>query len=191
MLLTVILIQYKTPSSLASFKSRLVLPFWYWLTQDVPEKRPLNGFSSSSSFEMVPQSDSRAFTQQDALYSNHTAWLSRHTQPVIKIFSTSCICIDSSSSHSSSQSYSLAQQTHSDCDNDIQHIMHMHSQLTQQHVSACLDPLTSESDNSPATNQRQPDTITNQSATALPLIYACNMCCCVMSFEHGSMPFGL
>ena len=23
----------KTPSSLASFKSRLLLPFWYWLTQ--------------------------------------------------------------------------------------------------------------------------------------------------------------
>jgi len=30
------------PSSLASFKSRLVLPFWYWLTLVVPEKRPLN-----------------------------------------------------------------------------------------------------------------------------------------------------
>ena len=24
-------------------KSRLVLPFWYWLTQVVPEKGPLNG----------------------------------------------------------------------------------------------------------------------------------------------------
>jgi len=32
-----------TPSSLASFKSRLVLPFWYWLTQAVLEKRLLNG----------------------------------------------------------------------------------------------------------------------------------------------------
>ena len=32
----------KTPSSLASFKSRLVLPFWYWLTQVVLENRPLN-----------------------------------------------------------------------------------------------------------------------------------------------------
>ena len=31
------------PSSLASFKSRLVLPFWYRLTQVVLEKRPLNG----------------------------------------------------------------------------------------------------------------------------------------------------
>ena len=30
----------KTPSSLASFKSRLVLPFWYRLTQVVLEKRP-------------------------------------------------------------------------------------------------------------------------------------------------------
>ena len=38
----------KTPSSLASFKSRLVLPFWHWLTQIVQEKRPLNGCSSSS-----------------------------------------------------------------------------------------------------------------------------------------------
>ena len=26
-----------------SSKSRLVLPFWYWLTQRVPEKGPLNG----------------------------------------------------------------------------------------------------------------------------------------------------
>jgi len=39
----------KTPSSLPSFKSRLVLPFWYWLTQVVLEKRLLNGCSSSSS----------------------------------------------------------------------------------------------------------------------------------------------
>jgi len=39
----------KTPSSLASFKPRLVLPFWYWFTQVVLEKRLLNGYSSSSS----------------------------------------------------------------------------------------------------------------------------------------------
>ena len=31
----------KTPSSLASFKSRLVLPLWYWLTQVVLEKRTI------------------------------------------------------------------------------------------------------------------------------------------------------
>jgi len=35
----------KTPSSLASFKSTLVLPFWYRLTQVVLENRPLNGCS--------------------------------------------------------------------------------------------------------------------------------------------------
>ena len=29
--------------SLASVKSRLVLPFWYWLTWVFPEKGPLNG----------------------------------------------------------------------------------------------------------------------------------------------------
>ena len=33
----------KTPTSLASFKSRLVLPFWYRLTQVVLENRPLTG----------------------------------------------------------------------------------------------------------------------------------------------------
>jgi len=37
------------PSSLASFKSRLVLPFWYQLTQVVLERRALNGCSSSCS----------------------------------------------------------------------------------------------------------------------------------------------
>ena len=37
----------KTPSSLASFKSRLVLPFWYWLTQLILERRPLSGCNSS------------------------------------------------------------------------------------------------------------------------------------------------
>ena len=30
------------PLSLASVKSRLVLPFWYWLTWVVPDKGPLN-----------------------------------------------------------------------------------------------------------------------------------------------------
>jgi len=37
----------KTPSSLALFKSRLVLPFWYRLSQVVLEKRLLNGCSIS------------------------------------------------------------------------------------------------------------------------------------------------
>ena len=30
--------------SLASVKSRLVLPFWYWLTRVIPDKGPLNGY---------------------------------------------------------------------------------------------------------------------------------------------------
>ena len=37
----------QTPSFLASFKSTLVLPFRYWLTQVVLEKRLLNGCNSS------------------------------------------------------------------------------------------------------------------------------------------------
>jgi len=42
------LMPLSSPSSLASFKSRLVLSFWYRLTQVVLEKRLLNGCSSSS-----------------------------------------------------------------------------------------------------------------------------------------------
>ena len=38
----------QTPSSFASFKSTLVLPFCYRLTQVVLDKRPLNGCSSLS-----------------------------------------------------------------------------------------------------------------------------------------------
>jgi len=34
----------KTPSTLDSFKSRLVLPFWYRLTWVVPDKGPLNWY---------------------------------------------------------------------------------------------------------------------------------------------------
>jgi len=37
----------KTPSSLASFKSRVVLLIWYRLTQVVLERSPLNGCGSS------------------------------------------------------------------------------------------------------------------------------------------------
>ena len=36
----------QTPLSLASFKPRLILLFWYRHTQVVLEKRPLNGCSS-------------------------------------------------------------------------------------------------------------------------------------------------
>ena len=39
-------VQSQNPSSLASYKSILVLPFWYRLTQVVREKRVLNGCSN-------------------------------------------------------------------------------------------------------------------------------------------------
>ena len=39
------LLHPKTPSPFASFKSRLVLLFWYRLTRVVLEKRPVNGCS--------------------------------------------------------------------------------------------------------------------------------------------------
>ena len=47
----------KTPSSLASFKSRLVLPFWYRLTRVVLEKKPLDGCS----IVVVQQQQQRPF----------------------------------------------------------------------------------------------------------------------------------
>jgi len=39
----------QVPSSLATFKSRLVLPFWYQFIQIALEKKPLNGRSNSNS----------------------------------------------------------------------------------------------------------------------------------------------
>ena len=45
----------RTPESLASFKSRLVLPFCYWLTQVVLGKRPWNGCSSSGGGDLCQQ----------------------------------------------------------------------------------------------------------------------------------------
>jgi len=43
----------ETPSYLASFKFRLVLSFWYRLTQVVLEKRALNGCRSSMKNELL------------------------------------------------------------------------------------------------------------------------------------------
>jgi len=43
--------------SLASVKSRLVLPFWYWLTWVVLEKGPLNGSVCVLLVPNVPQSN--------------------------------------------------------------------------------------------------------------------------------------
>jgi len=53
----------KTQSSLVSFKSRLVLPNRYRLTQVVLEKRPLNGCSSSNSGSSVSSSSNNHSTK--------------------------------------------------------------------------------------------------------------------------------
>jgi len=74
----------KTPSSLASFKSRLVLPFWYQLTQVVLKKRRLNGCSSSSLavlclwyiFAMVLLASVEFVKRQRDITSSLAAWLS-------------------------------------------------------------------------------------------------------------------
>ena len=61
----VLLMPLPSPSSLASFKSRVVLPFWYRLTQVTMEKRSLNG-SSSSSFSLC--------LAPDACSKRHHQW---------------------------------------------------------------------------------------------------------------------
>ena len=58
----------KTPLSLASFKSKLVVPLWYRLTQVVLEKRPLNGCSSSSS----SSSSSRLLVSHCFIHTAHS-----------------------------------------------------------------------------------------------------------------------
>ena len=44
---------YGPADAAASFKSRLILPLWYRLTQVIQEKRQLNGCSSSSNEQSV------------------------------------------------------------------------------------------------------------------------------------------
>jgi len=64
--------------SLASEKSRLVLPFWYRLTQVVLEKRPLNDCSSSSSscmcLEIVINTHTHTHTRLTARFPGLSRW---------------------------------------------------------------------------------------------------------------------
>jgi len=72
----------QTPSPLASFKSRLVLPFPYRLTQVVLEKRPLNGesieglcSSSSCRIHKVPRQDTdKNMVISDSQYATDSHW---------------------------------------------------------------------------------------------------------------------
>ena len=75
----------KTPSCLASFKSRLVLHFWYPITQAVLEKRPLSGSSSSSSHN---QTTSCIDTATDCFFS----WLFCVPKVLTLIVSSLSVC---------------------------------------------------------------------------------------------------
>jgi len=48
--------------SLASVKSRLVLPFWYWLTRVVLEKGPLNGCVCVPWLDIIQSNNTTATT---------------------------------------------------------------------------------------------------------------------------------
>jgi len=41
------------PLTVSSFSKIQILPFWYWLTRVVPEKRPLNGCVCTVSYFVV------------------------------------------------------------------------------------------------------------------------------------------
>ena len=61
--------------SLASVKSRLVLPFWYWLTWVVPEKGLLNVCSSScSSSSSSSSSSNTSFNAADIFFTCAMLW---------------------------------------------------------------------------------------------------------------------
>ena len=79
----------KTPPCLASFKSRLVLTFWYRLTNVVVEKRPLNGRSSSSSSMVVITDQSERSCTSRYLC---TAYLRAELASVIDRLGTGCVC---------------------------------------------------------------------------------------------------
>jgi len=64
------------PSSLFSFKSRLVLRFWYQLTRVVLEKRPLNGCGGGGGGEGGQLIGSFAFSTALALLVVLTAIVS-------------------------------------------------------------------------------------------------------------------
>ena len=81
----------KTPSSLASFKSRLVLPFWYRLTQFVLQKGPLNGCSSSSScccciFQSIKHSFVYTMSRFTASIAALEQVLPKHSRSSRKVF---------------------------------------------------------------------------------------------------------
>jgi len=53
--------------SLASLKSRLVIPFWYRLTLAVPEKGPLNGCVCAK----IPSHEGAGFGDTQGRYTQH------------------------------------------------------------------------------------------------------------------------
>ena len=69
----------KTPSSPASFKSRLVLPFRCRFTQVVLEKRPLNGCSSTAATYLLCQE--RNETSLCVIWGNLCCGCHLHTEP--------------------------------------------------------------------------------------------------------------
>jgi len=73
--------------SVAPVKSRLVLPFWYRLTQVVLEKRPLNGCSCSSKVRRLAQCQFPGLAVSSAkiliCFSNKEAVLSNSTRKLL------------------------------------------------------------------------------------------------------------
>jgi len=83
--------------SLASVKSRLVLPFWYRLTRVVPEKGPLNGCVCVC----------YAGRELSGLQSNLSKWITRLNGYHLSVpVQTQCNAMDKWTLHQSGYSYS-------------------------------------------------------------------------------------
>ena len=74
----------QTPSYLASFKSRLILPFWYQLTQVVLEKRPLSACVHACVWvQWMNECCSNTHTRLTALFPGLPRWAgTRKIKPI-------------------------------------------------------------------------------------------------------------
>ena len=84
----------QTPSSLVPFKSRLVLPFWYRLTQVALEKRPLNGTCVYSFIHYVLSQLSSKSLSQAASVTVADAYKDITNDRTSETSTHSCCCTD-------------------------------------------------------------------------------------------------
>jgi len=91
----------QTPSSLASSKSRLALPFWYRCNQAVLKKRPLNGCSNSCGSSSC--SSNHHYNTESVCVCSCKMHLSSRTMRAFNCSTSLCINSDSSAFYTATQ----------------------------------------------------------------------------------------